>query len=230
MLGLTGNQGLLRTRNGTRDVVERLTSEVDDIWLQTTVSLVRQQESSVEVQTTAGNRFDFDHVLVATQANAAMRLVPNLTPGELEMLQSFRYENIAVVVHRDESLMPVRRRDWSNFNLLSNAENTAAMCSIWMNRFYPERSASNLFQTIMPLASPREECVVSESKMQRPVVDRRSLRGLEKLSQIHQQPGRRIWFSGSYASPGVPLLESGVVSSLIVAKHLGVNWPDACSV
>jgi predicted NAD/FAD-binding protein len=230
MLSLTGTEGLARTRHGTRDVVQRLSAEIDEIFLETVVLSVRQIPSAVEVLTANGGRFEFDHVLIATQANAAIRIVDGSSPLEQEMLDSFEYEDVFVFVHTDETLMPVRRKDWSNFNLLSNSAKTAAMCSIWMNRFYPEQQQPPLFQTIMPLFRPREERVVSSTKMQRPVVNGRSIQGLEKLNQIHQQPGRRIWYCGSYASPGVPLLESGVVSSLNVAKHLGINWPDPCSV
>jgi predicted NAD/FAD-binding protein len=50
--------------------------------------------------------------------------------------------------------------------------------------------------------------------------------GLDLLHHLHQQPDRRIWFCGSYAAEGVPLLESAVVSSLRVANRLSIQLPD----
>jgi predicted NAD/FAD-binding protein len=47
------------------------------------------------------------------------------------------------------------------------------------------------------------------------------MQGLERLSRLHQQADRRIWFCGSYAAHGIPLLESAAKSALAVAERLG---------
>lgn len=44
---------------------------------------------------------------------------------------------------------------------------------------------------------------------------------LQQLDALHAQPGRRIFFCGSYAAQGIPLLESAVASALRVAQALG---------
>ncbi len=225
MLNLTAPDCLLRTRNGTRDVVNRLMGHVQeanqtqpaiDVRLSTAVRSAQQSKDTVTVETDSGMMHHFDHLVVATQANAAMRIVDDLSAAEQNGLGSFRYENVAVVVHTDPSLMPVRKKDWCTFNMVSDESNSSAMCSIWMNKFYPEWQIENgrpVFQTIMPIKQPREEAIICQSAMQRPVVDKESVKGIELLDQCRRQLDRRIWFCGSYASPGIPLLESGVVSS-----------------
>ena len=225
MLNLTSPDCLLRTRNGTRDVVERLmgldqeanqAQPAIDVQLSTAVRSAQQSKETVTVETDSGMTFHFDHLVVATQANAAMRIIDDLSVAEQNGLGSFRYENVAVVVHTDRSLMPARKKDWCTFNMISDESNSSAMCSIWMNKFYPEWQIKNgqpVFQTIMPIKPPREEAIVCQTAMQRPVVDKESIKGIELLDQSRRQLDRRIWFCGSYASPGIPLLESGVVSS-----------------
>lgn len=231
MLKLTSPDGLARTRHGTQDVVRRLSLGLNDIRLDTSVSNIWQTKTDASVKILSGESFTFDHVIVATQANAARRILDSSMEREDRMLSQFRYEDVPVVLHTDQRLMPDRRQDWSHFNLISNAQSQQAMCTIWMNRFCPEWPAeSPVFQTIMPLVDPEPERLICSASMQRPVVDQTSSRGLELMADLHSDPDRHVWFCGSYASRGIPLLESGVVSSLKVAEKVGISWPDECSV
>jgi len=109
--------------------------------------------------------------------------------------------------------------------MISNPDQSAAMCTILLNQFYPEWGCDeSVFQTIMPFDVPRSESVIAQAQMQRPVVDSGTARGHELLSQIHSHRDggreRRIWYCGSYASPGIPLLESGVSSAIGIAERL----------
>ncbi|MFK7767287.1 MAG: FAD-dependent oxidoreductase [Mariniblastus sp.] len=245
MQNLTSPNSLLRTRFGTRDVLDRLVgaevsedrfgkvveTENQSIHLGTSVDSARQSENAVHLATNNGDQFEFDHLIVATQANSALKVVDDLSATEKKALESFRYENISLVVHTDKSLMPSRRKDWSTFNMISNPVKSSAMCSIWMNKFYPEwRSETEeeknsdfnnaVFQTIMPIKEADATSVLCHSEMQRPTVDKESVRGIQLLDEARRKPNRRIWFCGSYASLGIPLLESGVVSSNKVVSEI----------
>jgi len=95
------------------------------------------------------------------------------------------------------------------------------MCSVLMNRFHRHWPDSpSVIQTIMPLRPPSASTVVYRSALQRPVVDSHVMGAQERLAALHQQPGRRLWYVGSYAAPGVPLLESGVVSAKRVCEQM----------
>ena len=69
--------------------------------------------------------------------------------------------------------------------------------------------------------SPDQTLVLGGAGFERPVVNQASMRGLELLAELHQQPDRRTWFCGSYAARGIPLLESAATSSLAVADLIG---------
>lgn len=59
------------------------------------------------------------------------------------------------------------------------------------------------------------------SNFERAVVTSKSLQGLKLLNKI--QGERNIYFVGSYAYEGIPLLEGCVCSSLNVAEKFGVK-------
>jgi predicted NAD/FAD-binding protein len=164
----------------------------------------------------------FDHVVLATQANQALALWHDATPAEAAVLRAFRYRALDVVMHRDPRLMPARRADWSPVNARVCAEHERPESTIWINRVQPAlRDAAPLFQTVQPQRSPREDLVIGHARFERPLVDRASVQAVAALQGLHAQPGRRVWLCGSYAQPGVPLLESAVRSAYAVAAAIG---------
>ena len=223
---LTDDRALMRTRHGTRDVVTRLTANLDDVRIRYAVDRIDHHGQGVCVSSADGSVETFDHVIVATQANTAISLQGELAAGERELLESIHYRNVDVVVHTDARLMPSQKTDWRTFNMMVGqpvADETidAAMCTVWLNRFDPScRSLPDLFQTIGPIVDPRPNQLISRLRLQRPTVNVQSLVALQRLDDIHCQPERRIWYCGSWAAAGVPLLETAVVSAQKIAEQI----------
>jgi uncharacterized protein len=211
-------------RTGAREIVQRLTAPLTDIWCNTALESVKIDANQVHLTINPGKSIAVDHLVMATQANTALKVLNNLADQERQMLESFTYENAKVVLHRDESLMLTVQKEWGTFNIMTNATRDAAMCSNWMNRFCPKWNIkAPVFQTIMPLVEADPEKIFCERVLQRPIVNSRSLAGLTQLTKLHREKGLRIWFCGSYASGGVPLLESGVTSSIAVRQALALH-------
>ncbi len=163
----------------------------------------------------------FDHVVLATQANQALALWQDTTPEEAAVLQGFSYRPLEVVMHRDTTLMPARRADWSPVNARVCAGQDRPESTIWVNAVQPAlRHAPLALQTVQPQRPVRDELVISRARFERPLVDANSQRALAALQQLQAQPGRRVWLCGSYAQPGVPLLESAVRSACVVAEAI----------
>ena len=59
--------------------------------------------------------------------------------------------------------------------------------------------------------------------MERAVVTRENQKLLSDLDLLHQGPLRKVFFCGSYAASGVPLLESAVRSAIKVVGYLGYD-------
>ncbi len=195
---------------------------------------------AVQLRLHNGAPLHFDHVVLATQANQALALLEDATDGERGVLAGFSYRPVEVVMHRDEGLMPARRRDWSAVNLLVAPGGTQPQSTIWVDAVMPSlawraaraaRGASApILQTVFPLRAPRDETVISAARFERPVVDAASEHALAGLATLQAEPGRRVWFCGSYAQPGIPLLESAVGSAeaavrALLADGAAAAWP-----
>jgi predicted NAD/FAD-binding protein len=210
-----------RAREGADDVARRLLRAVTELRCSVQVQGLRHVEGGVEVHVTGEAPRRFDHVVAASQANQALRMLEDASDAERRVLGAFRYEPVEVLMHRDPALMPPRRRDWSAVNLWVNAEQRGPESTIWLNAVQPAlRGAADVFQTVQPQRPAEASRVISRAQFERPVVRADSAAALAALAQLHAEPGRRLWFCGSYAQPGIPLLESAVRSAEAVVEAL----------
>ncbi len=210
MQKIASEKGLWRVSNGSSAVVEALVGSVDDLRCSTSVTSVIESADAVTVSFD-GQSQHFDRVIVATQANHVAQLCPSLSLDIQTVMAGFTYEDVLVVVHTDQQFMPERERDWAVFNF--ETSQLGSMCTVWLNRFHTQwPQVTPIFQTIKPLEQPSAVSIICSANLQRPVVTNASKELWEALTQINQRESR-IKFCGSYAVPGIPLLESAVVSA-----------------
>ena len=215
-------EAVRRVREGADAVAARLLRGVSELRCSTTVGAVRRDTGGVVLGIDGQSEQRFDHVLIAAQANQALAMLDEASPAERSALTGFRYEDVEVLMHCDTRLMPVRRRDWSPVNLHIDARHERPESTIWLNAVQPAlRDAEPVFQTVNPQRRPDPARLLAEARFQRPVVDAASLEALAVLEQLHAEPGRRVWFCGSYAKPGIPLLESALRSAESVVAAIG---------
>ena len=219
------NQRLLKTKHGTGDVVDRLTKDIATKRLGISVERIAFNNADgvnqVSVHFSGGDVANFDHVIISTQANSATKFLGSEFADELSVLAKIQYEDVPVVVHRDETLMPLNKKKWSTFNMISNDE--AAMCTVYMNRFHPNwKIESPIFQTINPIEEPKKDSIIGQSFLQRPVVTADTNAILDELDRMQQASDRRVWFCGSFAFKGIPLLETGVQSAAEITDRIQV--------
>jgi predicted NAD/FAD-binding protein len=207
-----------RVRHGTHDVVARLSAGVQHIRLGSAVNTVTATTSGATVCVDGVDQH-FDHVVIAAQANHALQML-QCTPQERDVLSSFTYQPSTVLVHSDARLAPPNRALWGPVNFILEQGAEMPMATIWMNTVHESFGGADIFQTWNPVIEPDPARVFSRVAVERPVVNEASVRGITKLEALHAMPGRRIWFAGAYASPGVPLLESAVTSGLAVASRI----------
>ncbi len=127
-------------------------------------------------------------------------------------------------MHSDERLAPPDRGLWGPVNFILASGQDMPMATIWMNMVHGDLP-TDIFQTWNPIIEPRPDRVISRVSVERPVVDPASLRGLALLDELQAEPGRRVWFCGAYASPGIPLLESAAASGLRAAARIAERAP-----
>ncbi len=207
-----------RAVGGAQAIAEALSGRVAQLTLDARIHSVRRQNHGVVVTMDDGGAETFDAVVFATQANQVMAMLQDASPTECKVLGAVRYGGVRVVMHHDERMMPVRRSDWSPVNYILSPRHDRPMVSIWVNRLLPAyQHARPLFQTINPMVEPLPALVLQDCNLQRPIVDLATQANLHALQTLHDEPGRRVFFCGSYAAQGIPLLESAVASAARLA-------------
>lgn len=218
--------GIWRAKHGAEDAIHKMLEHCDTIECQAEVSKVSKNDAGVQVFEKNEKVHQFDHVVIAVQANQAITLISDDEKNAGALLSKIPYERSEVVVHGDISLIPDAEKNRAPVNFLVNHQLDKPMASIWLNKIYPSLNESPpLFQTWNPTIKPNESMVLGRSFFERPIVNLRSLAAIKSLSQLQKQRDRKIWYCGSYAMPGIPLLESAVQSAMSISEHLGADVP-----
>lgn len=215
-----------RACGGADAVLQRLLAGIPTVRLQTPIEAVWRDGAAAWLRAAGGPPQRFDHVVLAAQANHSRRLLRRASREEAAMLDGFHYTPVEVLTHHDARFMPTRRRDWSPVNLRVLATQAQPQSTIWINAVMPSaRGAADVFQTVQPHHEAAPQHLIGRARFDRPVVNAQSQQALRELHALHEEPDRRLWFCGSYAQAGIPLLESAVRSAFAVAARLGAEAP-----
>ncbi|KAF9360068.1 hypothetical protein BGX26_010614 [Mortierella sp. AD094] len=120
----------------------------------------------------------------------------------------------------------------------SQSHNSAMATHIMNNTASSLGTTTKFLQTTNPIFQPKPETVISSAWFERAVVNPESMKAVDELNQqMEEQTERllaaatsestqatsvsdRVWFVGSYAYPGIPLLEGCVVSAVQVMERI----------
>ena len=216
---------LRRLQGGTPALVAGLARDLALIAGSPVVS-VRRDGDIMTVRNARGDVVSADHVIVATQANQLGFLDPEAHARELDLLSAIRFDRGELWVHRDTRFLPARRQDWSALNYRMDRGLKQAMFTVLVNAVEPTLPGdAPVLQTWNPLFEPDPSTVIARVPLARAVVHGGTRAAQDALAALHAEPDRRLFFCGSWAYPGVPLLESAVRSALAVATRLQVPVP-----
>jgi uncharacterized protein len=222
------NHGLLKLRErpewrtvvgGSRAYVRRLIAPfADRIRVQTAVASVTRAPDGVTICDRAGSTRRFDHVVIATHADQALAMLADASAQEQDLLGAFGYSRNSAVLHKDPTLMPVRREAWASWNYLGSrtASEQAVSVSYWMNSLQGLAGAPDLFVTLNPPRTPRADTVLHEEVYAHPRFDTGALQAQTQLWSLQGQ--RNTWFCGAHFGAGFH--EDGLQSGLAVAEAL----------
>jgi len=218
--GILYGPTLCRLEGGTSALVRRLAKDLP-LRSGSPVTQVEKVHDGVRVFNRRGEGGVFDRVIVATQANHLDFLDDTQFGDERELLETIRFDSGELWVHQDPRFMPSKKQDWSALNFQMDEALEKPMFTVWVNQVEPslDRSAP-VFQTWNPLFEPDPDTVLARVPLQRAVVHHGTARVHEALDQWHRQPGRKVFFCGSWAYEGVPLLESAVRSGNAVVDAI----------
>lgn len=216
--------GIWRAKKGADDAINRMVEACDQVICNSRTERIERRDGKLHITQADGSTHRFDHVIVATQANQAAPLLQDVDPELSRLLARVPYEASELMVHRDTRLLPKGWEHQAPVSFLVDPDHDKPMASICLNKIYPQlRDAEPIFQTWNPIREPRADAVLKRAWFERPTPTLNSLRAIQTLQHLQKQAKRQIWCVGSYAMPGIPLLESAVQSSLQVSEQLGCS-------
>lgn len=189
--------------------------------LGTPVKRLDRTRDGVNVHVDGEAARSFDHVVVATHADQALRMLGDADGTERRLLGAFRYVRNRAVLHSDPALMPRRRAAWASWNYLSTQRDSEPQAelsvSYWMNRLQRLDTEQALIVTLNPAVEPDLRLVHREDLYDHPLFDVAANQAQSELWSL--QGRRRTWFCGAHFGAGFH--EDGLQAGLAVAEQLG---------
>ncbi|KAJ3306170.1 hypothetical protein HDV03_000404 [Kappamyces sp. JEL0829] len=223
-----------RVEDGVRTVCSKLLAPVCEVVYDCEIVGAWNDEDTgkILVMDQTGYKRYFDQVVFAGQALLAKKALTAPPPADVvasrpdartvAALGKFAFIPVRVVIHTDDSLMPSQKDHWRGANLVIDEKNET-MATLWINYLHKLSSVKNYFETSSFFVTPEPhispEKIISSHTFPRSIVTKDSCDAIDELELVQGRNG--FYFVGSWAWPGMPLLEGCVASSVRVAERLG---------
>ncbi len=224
------NHGLLRLGHqpqwrtvvgGSASYVEAITRPLGRrLRLSTPVSKVVRRHDGMEVATDNGDLELFDHVIVATHSDQALRLLSDPTPAERQILGVLGYRLNIATLHTDGRLLPRRKRARASWNWHRQPGADAPTLTYDLGRLQGLSSPTPICLTLNRPDVVDPERVIETMSYWHPVFDPSAVHAQGRHAEISGQDG--VSYCGAYWGYGFH--EDGAQSALAVCRKLGVSW------
>ncbi|HEX4634830.1 MAG TPA: FAD-dependent oxidoreductase [Rhizomicrobium sp.] len=225
LLSFTGQPQWRTVSGGAREYVRRLAQPFGDrIRLECgAVAVTRPHGGQIEVRDSQGGFERYDHVVMACHGDEALALLKDADGEERAGLDAFRYQKNRAVLHRDQSLMPRRRRCWASWVYTSDGDflHPKLTVTYWMNLLQGIDQRYPLFVSLNPKRDIPEALVFDACEFDHPVFDQGAIAAQGRIADL--QGRRGTWFAGAHLGHGFH--EDGLASAVRVAKALGMEIP-----
>jgi uncharacterized protein len=209
---------------GSHKYLEKLLAALPAVWTSRAVTGLHRSGQHVYVSDNSGAIEMFDHAIVACHSDQALKFLTDADPLERQVLASIGYRPNRVILHRDASLMPKRKRAWAAWNYLRSSRGSGepeVAVTYWMNRLQGIAHDKPLFITLNPPREPLPGTVFGEWSYDHPQFDAVAIAAQTMLPQIQGRGG--VWFAGAWT--GFGFHEDGLRSGLEAAEALGAQLP-----
>lgn len=188
--------------------------------LGTPVRSIRRTGDGAELTLPDGTIERFDDVVLALHSDQALALLADPTPAEREVLGALPYQANLAVLHRDERLLPRRRRAWAAWNyLVPTSPRRSVSVTYDMNILQGLEGDPHTCVTLNPCEPIDPSLVLAEMEYWHPVFDAGALAA---QGRRHEVDGvGHTHYCGAYWRYGFH--EDGVLSALHVARRFGVT-------
>ncbi|MGO6705182.1 NAD/FAD-binding protein, partial [Rhizobium ruizarguesonis] len=151
---------------------------------------VIRSERGVTIIDETGGEHPFDKVIFACHSDQTARLLDDATDRESRLFAAIPYQPNRVVLHRDQTLMPQRRKVWASWNYLRSSRedgNADVAVTYWMNRLQGIDEKFPLFVTLNPDREPDSRKVFAEFTYDHPQFSAEAMSAQQALTTIQGQ-------------------------------------------
>ena len=190
------------------------------IHLDARIASVQRGTEAVTIRHADGREDRFDHVVLATHADEALKLLADPTPEESRLLGPWRYQLNRTVLHSDARVMPPLRRAWASWNYVRPARldpDRPVPVTYHMNRLQGLQTKHDYFVTLNAPDEIEPAKIVKVIDYLHPVFSAESDATRAGLSALVR--AGRTSFCGSYFGNGFH--EDAVRAGEAVAKSFG---------
>jgi predicted NAD/FAD-binding protein len=204
---------------GSRQYVQAITRQLGrQLRLGTSASKIVRRRDGIEIATENGDVETYDHVILATHSDQALRLLSDPTDAEQEILSSIKYRPNIATLHSDERMLPRRKKARASWNWRHDPTVHAPTLTYDLSRLQGLETMTPLCLTLNQPEAINPECVIDTTTYWHPVFDQAAMNAQRRHGEISGRDG--ISFAGAYWGYGFH--EDGARSAVEVCKKLGI--------
>jgi len=184
-----------------------------EILLNARVERLERFSNSVKIHA-RGQEFLFDHVIVATHPDQALKILADPTLEEKEQLGKWRYYKNRVVLHTDQSVLPANRKLWCTWNV--EFGHGSSVITYYLNPIHKLKSKSDFFVSLNPGDRIDPGKILNVREFAHPIFDASSYESQKHLAKLNGI--KRTYYCGAYQ--GLGFHEDGLRSAMNVCDAL----------
>jgi len=222
LLGYSGQHQWYTVQGGSRAYVDRLEAAMTrkgvNIRVNAPVQSVRRGAAGPEVKLVWGDWEPFDEVIFATHSDDTLSMLSDATAPERAGLGAIKYQSNDIVLHRDETIMPRRRKTWASWVYTEDhdAQSDRIDLTYWMNSLQPIPMDDPHFVTLNTKREIREELIYDQVMLRHPVYDLPALAAQKQIAALNGT--QNTWFCGAWMKHGFH--EDGLSSAVDVVDAI----------
>lgn len=208
-------------KNGSVEYVKKVAARLPFIHTGAAVHSVERKSEGLQVNV-GGESLHFDKVVFATHAPITLKILKTENIQEKEILSAVGTRGNKTFLHRDEGLMPQRKKCWSSWNVLSTPnyrEVSDVSLTYYINKLQPLNTQKNYFVSLNP--RQKVENILQEFHYEHPQFNRQAIQAQQRLSEIQGLGG--VYYAGAWTRYGFH--EDGLLSAVKVGELFGLKTP-----
>lgn len=219
LLNITDRPQWRVIKGGSKQYIQPLVASfADRIVTSANIVHVRRSASGAHLTFADGREEFFDQVVFATHSDEALALLADASDDEKKILGDIPYSDNSVLLHHDESLLPVKRRAWSswNYRLLGDQE-SLPIVTYNMNMLQGIESKTTFCVSLNADSYVDPSKIIGRFNYAHPQFSLKAIQAQARWADINGC--NSTWFCGAYWANGFH--EDGVVSAMRIAENFG---------